>query len=124
SQNWTGTKGRAHMPRSPHDHVRHSRSHRDQSRECRNNRPRPEVSRREAFSPALRYHELDQYSQERIVYRLNHRERYHLRQSEVYTMAEAGKFRAISTDDLEKYVYSGNREMMVRDLSSLATQST
>ncbi len=37
-------------------------------------------------------------------------------------MAEAGKFRAISIDDLEKYVYSGNREMMVRDLSNLGKQ--
>ena len=27
-------------------------------------------------------------------------------------MAEAGKFRALSIDDLEKYVYSGDREMM------------
>src|SRR5437773_1892366 len=100
------------MPRSPHDHVRHSRSHRDQSRECRNNRHQREVSRPETFSPALRYRELDHYSQERIVYRLNHRERYHLRQSELYTMAEAGKFRAISIDDLKEYVYSGNRGMM------------
>jgi DNA-binding MarR family transcriptional regulator len=37
-------------------------------------------------------------------------------------MAEAGKFRAISIDDLEKYVYSGNRAMMVRDFLNLRKQ--
>jgi hypothetical protein len=37
-------------------------------------------------------------------------------------MAEAGKFRALSIEDLEKYVYSGDRELMVRDLSNLERQ--
>ena len=112
------------MARSPHSHARHSRSlnHLTDSRTfCREARG-PDPKERASFSPALRYRELDHYSQERIVCRRNDRERYHLRQSELYTMAEAGKFRAISIDDLEKYVYSGNRAMMVRDLSSLQKQ--
>ena len=37
-------------------------------------------------------------------------------------MAEAGKFRALSIEDLEKYVYSGDRELMVRDFSNLERQ--
>ena len=37
-------------------------------------------------------------------------------------MAEAGKFRAVSLEDLESLVYSGNREMMGRDLSNLERQ--
>ena len=86
--------------------------------------PQPEGSGREVFSPAIRYHELDHYSQERTVYRLKNLERYHLRQSELYTMAEAGKFRAVSIDNLEKYVYSGNREMMARDFSNLENKGS
>lgn len=34
-------------------------------------------------------------------------------------MAEAGKFRAISLDDLEKYLYAGDRDRMVRELANL-----
>ncbi len=37
-------------------------------------------------------------------------------------MAEAGKFRAVSLEDLESHVYSGNRDMMHRDLSNLERQ--
>ena len=37
-------------------------------------------------------------------------------------MAEAGKFRALSIEDLEKYVYAGDRELMVRDFSNLERQ--
>ena len=51
-----------------------------------------------------------------------HQQRYFLRQSEIYTMAEAGKFRALSIEDLERFVYSGDRELMVRDLSNLEGQ--
>ncbi|MEW5980415.1 MAG: MarR family winged helix-turn-helix transcriptional regulator [Acidobacteriota bacterium] len=74
------------------------------------------------FCPAVRYPELDRYSQERNLYRVGDRERYHLRQSELYTLAEAGKFRAITLEDLEKYVYSGNRHLLTRDLANLQRQ--
>jgi len=83
---------------------------------------RPNAPDRDAFSPTLRYPELDRYPQDRKAYRLHDQQRYFLRQSEIYTLAEAGKFRALSIEDLEKYVYAGNREMMVRDLSNLGRQ--
>lgn len=85
-------------------------------------RSKPEELDQAAFSPALRYPELDRYPQERKAYRLRQQQRYFLRQSEIYTMAEAGKFRALSIEDLEKYVYSDDRESMVRDLSNLERQ--
>ena len=109
------------MPRFLREQSRHPRLQPD--------RPSPEASRskpegpdRAAFSPALRYPELDRYPQARKTYRLHDQQRYFLRQSEIYTMAEAGKFRALSIEDLEKYVYSGDRELMVRDFSNLERQ--
>jgi hypothetical protein len=112
------------MPRSPHDHERYSRSPVSPER----NSPdlgggllEPGLREQYSFSPAIRYAELDRFSQERTHYKSD-RHNYHLRQSEIYTMAEAGKFRVLSLEDLESQVYSGNREMMDRDLSNLESQ--
>jgi hypothetical protein len=109
------------MPRFLREQSRHPRLQPD--------RPSPEASRskpegpdRVAFSPAFRYSELDRYLQARKPYRFHDQHRYFLRQSEIYTMAEAGKFRALSIEDLEKYVYAGDRELMVRDFSNLERQ--
>lgn len=109
------------MPRFLREQSRHPRLQRD--------RPRPEASQfrpeapdRDEFSPALRYRELDRYPQERKAYRHHEPQRYFLRQSEIYTMAEAGKFRALSIEDLQQYIYSGDRQMMLRDLSNLTRQ--
>jgi DNA-binding MarR family transcriptional regulator len=109
------------MPRFLREQSRHPRLQPDRpSPEA--SRPKPEGPDRAAFSPALRYPELDRYPQERKAYRLHEQQRYFLRQSEIYTMAEAGKFRALSIEDLEKYLYSGDRQMMLRDLSNLTRQ--
>src|SRR5262249_32253536 len=70
------------------------------------------------FSPVTRYPELDEYSREQNVYRID-RERYSLRQSELYTLAEAGKFRAITLENLSRYLYSTNTDLMERDLRDL-----
>src|SRR5512145_974934 len=109
------------MPRFLREQSRHPRLQPD--------RPSPETSRskpegpdRVAFSPALRYPELDRYLQARKPYRFHDQQRYFLRQSEIYTMAEVGKFRALSIEDLERYVYSGDGELMVRDFSNLERQ--
>ena len=109
------------MPRFLREQSRHPRLQPARpSREA--SRSKPEGPDRVAFSPALRYPELERYPQARKTYRLHDQQRYFLRQSEIYTMAEAGKFRALSIENLEKYVYSGDRERTVRDLSSLARQ--
>src|SRR2546428_3962644 len=106
------------MPRSLHNHERHSPSpvnHLRHVSELGRVVPKPDLKDRDEFSPAIRYSELDRFPQERTVYSFD-RHRYHLRQSEIYTMAEAGKFRAVSLEDLQFSVYAGDRGMMCRDL--------
>ena len=109
------------MPRFLREQSRHPRLQPDRpSPETR--RSKPEGPDRVAFSPALRYPELDRYLQARKTYRFHDQQRYFLRRSEIYTMAEAGKFRALAIDDLERFVYSGDGELMVRDFSNLERQ--
>jgi hypothetical protein len=109
------------MPRFLREQSRHRRLQPDRPND-QGSRSIPQAPDRDPFSPALRYPELDRYPQARKNYRLHDQQRYFLRQSEIYTMAEAGKFRALSIEDLEKYVYSGDRELMVRDFSNLERQ--
>ena len=48
---------------------------------------------------------------------------YLLRDSEMHSLTEIGKFRVIAASDLAKYAYDGNRERMERDIRALARQS-
>jgi len=48
---------------------------------------------------------------------------YLLRDSEMYSLKEIGKFRVIAAPDLAKYVYGGNRKQMEKDFWRLARQS-
>jgi hypothetical protein len=57
--------------------------------------------------------------------RSNYRDRgkdYSLRDSEIHTLAEVGKFRVIVTDDLAELAYNGDRTRMEHDVESLARQ--
>lgn len=57
----------------------------------------------------------------RNVYR--HREHnYSLRNSEIHTLIETGKFRVVDVDDLVKFAYGGNREWMENDIHHLTRQ--
>jgi hypothetical protein len=47
---------------------------------------------------------------------------YALRPSETHTLAEVGKFRVVSIDDLATFAYNGDRERMQSDLRNLARQ--
>jgi hypothetical protein len=47
---------------------------------------------------------------------------YALRTSELQTMADIGKFRAIATNDLEQFAYAGNRGHLEADLTNLRRQ--
>lgn len=47
---------------------------------------------------------------------------YTLRTSELQTMADIGKFRAIATKDLERVAYAGNRKHLETDLTNLRRQ--
>jgi hypothetical protein len=48
---------------------------------------------------------------------------YLLRDSEMHSLEEIGKFRVIAATDLTKYAYSGDHERMERDIRALARQS-
>src|ERR1700737_4453133 len=47
---------------------------------------------------------------------------YRLRGSEIQTLAELGKFRAVGTVDLARHAYRGQREAMQEDIRNLARQ--
>ena len=48
---------------------------------------------------------------------------YLLRDSEMHSLKEIGKFRVIAVSDLAKHAYRGNRERMEKDIRDLARQS-
>ena len=48
---------------------------------------------------------------------------YLLRDSEMHSLKEIGKFRVIAVSDLAKYAYGGDRERMDEDIRRLARQS-
>lgn len=57
----------------------------------------------------------------RSVYR--HREHtYSLRNFEIHTLIEVGKFRVVDRNDLGKFAYAGNRERMKSDIRNLTEQ--
>lgn len=45
-----------------------------------------------------------------------------LRESETFTLAELGKFRVISTEDLSRFAYDGNRGRLEQDIQHLTKQ--
>jgi len=57
----------------------------------------------------------------RNVYRERGRT-YSLRNSEIHTLIEVGKFRVVDTGDLAKFAYAGNRQQMEKDISNLLRQ--
>jgi len=48
---------------------------------------------------------------------------YRLRESEMHSLKEIGRFRVIPVSDLAKYAYGGNRERMEKDIRGLARRS-
>ncbi len=58
----------------------------------------------------------------RNVYRDRERT-YSLRNSEIHTLIEAGKFRVVDTNDLARFAYAGNRERMESDIRHLERQA-
>jgi hypothetical protein len=47
---------------------------------------------------------------------------YALRDSEIFTLTELGKFRVIATEDLSRFAYGGNQARLEQDLDSLRKQ--
>jgi len=63
------------------------------------------------------------FDRSRTVYRGRHRD-YSLRESEVRTLTDIGKFRVIPADDLARFGYNGDRSQMESDLRNLRAWST
>src|SRR6266403_3416584 len=61
------------------------------------------------------------YDRSRTIYRCRNRE-YSLRESEVQTLTDLGKFRMVPADDLARFAYRGDRSQMDSDLRSLSRQ--
>jgi hypothetical protein len=78
----------------------------------RSNQTRPPLPREEQHRSAL---------SRRAVYTDRDRS-YSLRDSEIHTLSEVGRFRVVDTADLARFAYSGERSRMERDVSNLVRQ--
>ena len=47
---------------------------------------------------------------------------YSLRDSEIHTLSEVGKFRVVATKDLAQFAYNGDGSRMENDIENLARQ--
>jgi hypothetical protein len=89
--------------------------------------PRPDEARERASRDASQSpgHQPDRVTspsaEPRTVYEFRGRT-YRLRNSEVATTAELGKFRAVASKDLAEFVYDGNNDRMRPDLENLFRQ--
>ena len=61
------------------------------------------------------------FDRSRMIYRGRNRE-YSLRESEVRTLTDVGKFRVIPADDLARFGYHGDRSQMESDVRNLTKQ--
>jgi hypothetical protein len=85
--------------------------------------PAPEAPGRGDSADARQQHSTrDERSDSRREYYVSDRA-YLLRDSEMHSLEEIGKFRVIVATDLTKFAYSGDRERMEKDIRDLARQS-
>src|SRR5258708_5453954 len=82
----------------------------------RGERARPDRDRQQRSSRSR-----NGYDQSRTIYRTRNRE-YSLRESEVQTLTDLGKFRMVPADDLARIAYRGDRSRMESDLRNLSRQ--
>jgi hypothetical protein len=61
------------------------------------------------------------FDRSRTIYRGRNRD-YSLRESEVRTLTDVGKFRVVPADDLARFGYNGNRSQMEYDIRNLTRQ--
>lgn len=101
--------------------VRQQRSTSPDTRDSRN--PVPEAPGRGDGTEAREQHSTrEERNDSPRAYYVRDRT-YLLRDSEMHSLTEIGKFRVIAMSDLAKYAYDGNRERMERDIRALARQS-
>jgi hypothetical protein len=80
----------------------------------RSNRDRPPVAREERVQAILSQRFRTQYT--------DRNKSYSLRDSEIHTLSEVGKFRVVATCDLTKFGYNGDRSRVENDVESLVRQ--
>ena len=106
---------------SPHRPVRQHRPAPSDPKDGRN--PAPEAPGRGDSTEAREQHPTrDERSDSPRAYYVRDRT-YLLRDSEMHSLTEIGKFRVIAVSDLAKYAYDGNRARMEKDIRALARQS-
>jgi hypothetical protein len=106
---------------APHRPARQHRPALSDTREGKN--PAPDSPGRGDTTEAREQHPIrDERSDSRRVYYVRDRT-YLLRNSEMHSLTEIGKFRVIAVSDLAKYAYDGNRARMEKDIRALARQS-
>src|SRR5437870_3324015 len=80
----------------------------------RSNRDRPPLAREERVQTIL---------SQRVHTRYTDRNKtYSLRDSEIHTLSEVGKFRVVATRDLAEFAYNGDRARVENDVESLVRQ--
>jgi hypothetical protein len=85
----------------------------------REQRDRTETNRR----PLAREERVQAIDSQRV--RTNYADRnktYSLRDSEIYTLGEVGKFRVVAKNDLAEFAYNGDRDRMENDVENLRRQ--
>src|SRR5580693_9637393 len=106
---------------APHRPARQHKPAPSDTRERRN--PAPEAPGRGDGTEAREHHPTrDERSDSPRAYYVRDRT-YLLRDSEMHSLTEIGKFRVIAVSDLAKYAYDGNRARMEKDIRTLARQS-
>jgi len=106
---------------SPHRPVRQHRPAPSDPKDGRN--PAPEAPGRGDSTEAREQHPTrDERSDSPRAYYVRDRT-YLLRDSEMHSLTEIGKFRVIAVSDLAEYAYDGNRAQMEKDIRALARQS-
>jgi hypothetical protein len=96
-------------------HRREERADRlDREAPDRSNRDRPPLPREERVQTILSHRIRTQYTDRNKTYLL--------RDSEIHTLSEVGKFRVVATGDLAKFAYNGDRVRVENDVESLVRQ--
>jgi len=80
----------------------------------RSDRERPPLAREERVQTILSQRTRTKYT--------DRDKDYSLRDSEVHTLTEVGKFRVVATKELAEFAYNGDRSRMENDVESLARQ--
>ena len=80
----------------------------------RSNRDRPPLAREERVQAILSQRVRTQYT--------DRNKTYSLRDSEIHTLSEVGKFRVVAARDLAEFAYNGDRSRVENDVESLARQ--